>query len=141
MKARILLESTGVYHIPLYYYLKESGFEVLILNPLITDSNKNQGIRKVKSDKTDALRIAKTAYTHGLKQSLIPSDIVLNVRSLIRDYHKYADLKTQHVNKLIKALNLVFPQYTSIFSSVTAKTSLAILSTYKTPRQILNTTT
>ncbi len=89
--------------------------------------------------KTDALRIAKTAYTHGLKQSLIPSDIVLNVRSLIRDYHKYADLKTQHVNKLIKALNLVFPQYTSIFSSVTAKTSLAILSTYKTPRQILNT--
>ncbi len=48
LKARILLESTGVYHIPLYYYLKESGFEVLILNPLITDSNKNQGIRKSK---------------------------------------------------------------------------------------------
>lgn len=138
LKARILLESTGVYHIPLYYYLKESGFEVLILNPLITDSNKNQGIRKVKSDKTDALRIAKTAFTYELKQSLIPSEVVLNIRSLIRDYHKYADLKTQHVNKLIKALCLVFPQYPSVFSHVTGKTALAILEVYKTPQNILS---
>ncbi|WP_432409310.1 IS110 family transposase [Wukongibacter sp. M2B1] len=72
LKARIFLESTGIYHIPLYCHLKESGFEVSILNPLITDSNKNQGIRKVKSDKKDALRIAKTAYTNDLKTSLIP---------------------------------------------------------------------
>lgn len=139
LKARILMESTGVYHIPLYYYLMELGFEVLIINPLITDSNKNQGIRKVKSDKTDALRIAKTAFTYELKQSLIPSDTVLNIRSLIRDYHKYADLKTQHVNKLIKSLCLVFPQYPSVFSKVTGKTSLAILEVYETPQNIVNT--
>lgn len=48
MKARIFMESTGIYHFPLFCYLKESGFEVLILNPLITDSNKNPVSEKLK---------------------------------------------------------------------------------------------
>ncbi|WP_432405650.1 IS110 family transposase [Wukongibacter sp. M2B1] len=139
LKARIFLESTGIYHIPLYCHLKESGFEVSILNPLITDSNKNQGIRKVKSDKKDALRIAKTAYTNDLKTSLIPSDVVLNVRSLVREYHKLADDKTSHVNQLTKELAIIFPGYNEVFSNTTSKTSIAILKTYRTPKRILAT--
>ena len=59
MKARIFLESTGIYHFPLFCYLKDSGFEVFVLNPLITDSTKNSSLRKVKNDKFDSLRIAK----------------------------------------------------------------------------------
>ena len=76
MKARIFLESTGIYHIPLFYHLKESGFEIDILNPLVTNSNKNCNIRKVKSDKTDSKRIAKLAYTDDLKVSLVPDDVI-----------------------------------------------------------------
>lgn len=30
LKAKIFLESTGIYHIPLFHHLKESGFEVYI---------------------------------------------------------------------------------------------------------------
>lgn len=56
LKAKIYLESTGIYHIPLFHYLKKSGFEVFILNPLITDSIKNQGIRKVKNKKEKFIR-------------------------------------------------------------------------------------
>ncbi len=137
MKARIFLESTGIYHFPLFCYLKERGFEVFVLNPLITDSNKNSGIRKVKNDKFDAMRIAKTAYTHDLKVSLIPSDLVLNLRSFAREYYNLTDAKTKYVNKLHKDLRLVFPGYIKIFSSLTGKTSLLILKTYKTPDNIL----
>lgn len=49
MKARAFLESTGSYHFPLFCFLRELGVEVFILNPLITDSSKNSGIRKVKA--------------------------------------------------------------------------------------------
>jgi len=138
MKARIFLESTGIYHFPLFCYLKESGFEVFVLNPLITDSNKNSGIRKVKNDKNDSLRIAKTAYTHDLKTSVIPSDIVINLRSLTREYYHLVDSKTGYVNKLHKELRLVFPTYSKVFSNITGKTALLILKTYKTPDGILN---
>jgi transposase len=137
MKAHIFLESTGIYHFPLFCYLKESGFEVFVLNPLITDSNKNSGIRKVKNDKNDSLRIAKTAYTHDLKTSIIPSDIIINLRSLTREYYHLVDSKTAYVNKLHKELRLVFPSYSKVFSNLTGKTSLLILKTYKTPDAIL----
>jgi transposase len=56
------MESTGLYHFPLFCFLKELGFEVFVINPLITNSTKNSGIRKVKNDKKDAKRIAKLAY-------------------------------------------------------------------------------
>ncbi|XUW95762.1 IS110 family transposase [Wukongibacter sp. M2B1] len=134
LKARIFLESTGIYHIPLFCHLKEAGFEVYILNPLITDSNKNQGIRKVKSDKNDAKRIAKTAYTHDLKVSLIPGDLMLNIRALTRDYHRMVDTKTVFLNQLTKELALVFPGYSSVFSNTVGKTSRAILRTFETPK-------
>lgn len=138
MKAHTFLESTGIYHFPLFCYLKESEFEVFILNPLITDSNKNLGIRKVKNDKFDATRIAKTAYTHNLKVSLIPSDLVINLRSLVREYYHLVDTKTGYVNKLHKDLRLVFPSYSTVFSNLTGKTSILLLKTYKTPTNILN---
>ncbi len=114
MKARTFLESTGIYHFPLFCYLKESGFEVFVLNPLITDSNKNLGIRKVKNDKSDATRIAKTAYTHDPKVSLMPSDLVINLRSLVREYYNLVDAKTAYVNKLHKELRMVFPSYSKV---------------------------
>lgn len=137
MKARTFLESTGIYHFPLFCYLKESGFEVFVLNPLITDSNKNLGIRKVKNDKSDATRIAKTAYTHDLKVSLMPSDLVINLRSLVREYYNLVDTKTAYVNKLHKELRMVFPSYSKVFSNLTGKTSILLLKTYKTPDKIL----
>lgn len=139
MKARIFLESTGIYHFPLFCYLKESGFEVFVLNPLITDSNKNSGIRKVKNDKFDSIRIAKTGFSYDLKVSLIPSDIVLNLRSLVREYYDLVDSKTRYVNKLHKELRMVFPGYCKVFSSIVGKTSLKILKTYNTPENILST--
>ena len=138
LKARIFLESTGIYHFPLFCYLVESGFEVFVLNPLITDSNKNSGIRKVKNDKSDSLRIAKTGYTHDLKVSLIPSDLVINLRSLSREYYNLSDAKTSYVNKLHKELRMVFPSYSKVFSNLTGKTSILLLKTYKTPTSILN---
>lgn len=137
LKARIFLESTGIYHFPLFCYLNESGFEVFVLNPLITDSTKNSGIRKVKTDKLDALRIAKIGYTHDLRVSLIPTDLVINLRSLSREYYYLTDSKTAYVNKLHKELRTVFPSYYKVFSSITGKTSLLILKTYKNPSEIL----
>ena len=72
MKSRIFLESTGIYHFPLFCLLKESGFEVFVINPLISHSIKNMGIRKVKNDKLDSIGIAKI----GLKPDLDRKSVV-----------------------------------------------------------------
>ncbi|EMS71436.1 transposase IS111A/IS1328/IS1533 family protein [Ruminiclostridium cellobioparum subsp. termitidis CT1112] len=87
MKSRIFMESTGIYHFPLFCHLKELGFEVFVINPLITNSNKNVGIRKVKNDKYDAKHIAGLGYSPDLKVSVMPAELIMNLRCLCREYY------------------------------------------------------
>ncbi|XXF60704.1 transposase [Thermoanaerobacterium thermosaccharolyticum] len=84
MKSKIFLESTEIYLFPLFCHLKELGFEVFVINPLITNSNKNIGIRKVKNDRFDAKRIAAIGYSPGTKLSVMPTELILNFRCLCK---------------------------------------------------------
>jgi len=137
MKSRIFLESTGIYHFPLFCYLKESGFEVSVINPLITNSISNYGIRKVKNDKVDSLNIAILGLRPNLKTSVIPTGLILELRSLVRKYYEVVDAKAANINRLKQNLRTVFPQYLSVFSNITGVSSLMILKHYPTPDKIL----
>ena len=46
LESRTFLESTGIYHFPLFCYLVDCGFNASIINPIITHSTKNGNIRK-----------------------------------------------------------------------------------------------
>lgn len=137
MKSRTFMESTGIYHFPLFCYLKESGFEVFVINPLITHSIKNFGIRKVKNDKVDSLSIAKLGLRPDLKTSLMPVKLVLELRSLTRKYYELIDTRSTYVNRLQSDLHTVFPQFLPIFSNVSGVTATMILKEYSTPDKIL----
>ena len=137
MKSRIFLESTGIYHFPLFCFLNESGFEAHIINPLITYSIKNSGIRKVKNDKLDSISIARLGLSNNLKTSVLPFKLVLELRSLVRKYYDIMDQRSAHINRLKADLHTVFPQYLDIFSDVCGSTSRMILKNYGTPDKIL----
>ena len=138
MKSRTFLESTGIYHFPLFCHLKELGFEVFIINPLITNSNKNVGIRKVKNDKYDAKRIAGLGYSPDLKVSVMPAELIMNLRCLCREYYSLVDNRSAYVNKLKAQLRIVFPGFCKVFSDITGATSIAILKNFSTPEDIIN---
>lgn len=138
MKSNTFLESTGIYHFPLFCHLKELGFEVFVINPLITNSNKNVGIRKVKNDKYDAKRIAALGYSPDLKVSVMPTELIMNLRCLCREYYSLVDNRSAYVNKLKAQLHMVFPGFCKVFSCVTGATSIAVLKNFPTPEDILN---
>ena len=133
LKARIFLESTGIYHYPLFCYLRDKGFSVSIINPIITKSSTNINIRKVHNDKFDSKKLALIALKPDLKVSVIPSDLVLDLRNLTREYYNLMDYRSAYVNKLQGELRLTFPQYIGIFSKLTVETSLSLLEKYATP--------
>jgi transposase len=138
LKAHIFLESTGIYHFPLFCYLKEAGFDVFVINPLISNSSRNMNIRKVHNDKFDSKKAALLGLNPNLKVSLVPTDLVLNLRNLTREYFNLVDSRSAYVNKLLGQLRQAFPQFLGIFSKVTGKTSLMILQEYTTPQNILS---
>ena len=73
-----------------------------------------------------------------LKTSVIPSDLVLNIRNLVREYYRLKDERTAYVTKLTAVLKVSFPEYLGIFSKITTNTSLALLEKYSSPDLFLS---
>jgi len=138
LESRIFLESTGIYHYPLFCYLRDKGFLVSIINPIITKNSTNINIRKVHNDKFDSQKVALLGLKPNLKVSLIPSDLVLDLRNLSREYYDLMDNRSTYVNKLQGELRMVFPQYLKIFSKITVNTALTLLEKYTSPDAFLN---
>ena len=55
------VESTGIFHLPLFFFLRSNDLKGFVLNPLCVHSTKNFDLRKVKNDAKDAEAIARLA--------------------------------------------------------------------------------
>jgi len=138
LESRIFLESTGIYHYPLFCYLRDKGFCVSIINPIITKNSTNINIRKVHNDRFDSKKAALIGLKPDLKVSLIPSDLALDLRNLSREYYDLMDNRSAYVNKLQGELRMVFPQYLNVFSKITTNTALTLLEKYTSPDAFLS---
>lgn len=138
LESRIFLESTGIYHYPLFCYLRDKGFNCSVINPIITKNSTNINIRKVHNDRFDSKKLALVGLKPDLKVSLMPSDLALDLRNLSREYYNLMDNRSAYVNKLQGELRMVFPQYLKIFSKITTNTAMILLETYTSPEAFLN---
>ena len=137
MKTAIFMESTGVYHLSLFHFLKKQNLEVNLINPLVTNSNKNKDIRKVKNDKKDSFSIAKLAQLDDIKYSDYFDLHVFNAKSLCREYYKHVDTRSSYKRKLSADIHVLFPNYNSVFKNTTCDTSIVLLKKYPTPSELL----
>ena len=138
LESRIFLESTGIYHYPLFCYLRDKGLHCSVINPIITKNSTNINIRKVHNDRFDSKKAALIGLNPDLKVSLMPSDLALNCRNLCREYYDLMDHRSAYINKLQGELHMAFPQYLGIFSKLTTNTSLNLLETYTSPEAFLH---
>ncbi|WP_373482737.1 IS110 family transposase [Acetobacterium sp.] len=132
------VESTGIFHLPLFFFLKSNDLKGFVLNPLCVHSTKNFNLRKVKNDAKDAEAIARLAKFQNVKYSLVPEPQILALRMLLREYYAISDMLTELKNRLCTDLYLLFPGYLDVFSDPCGKTSLKILRDYPTPQAILS---
>lgn len=138
LESRIFLESTGIYHYPLFCYLRDKGFIASVINPIITKNSTNINIRKVHNDRFDSKKLALVGLKPDLKVSLMPSDLALDLRNLSREYYDLMDNRSAYVNKLQSELRMVFPQYLKIFSKITTNTAMTLLEKYTSPDAFLS---
>jgi len=137
LESRTFLESTGIYHYPLFCYLRDKGFNCSVINPIITKNSTNINIRKVHNDRFDSKKVALVGLKPDLKVSLMPTELALDLRNLSREYYDLMDNRSAYVNKLQGELRMVFPQYLKIFSKITTNTSLTLLEKYTSPESFL----
>lgn len=64
-EGKIILESTGDFHILAAVLMSEAGLDVRVINPLMSAKYAQSNIRKVKTDKADARLLAKIAIVES----------------------------------------------------------------------------
>lgn len=126
-KPIFFVESTGIYHLPLFFFLMSNDIKGFVLNPLCIHSNKNSNIRKVKNDKKDAEAIARLAQREDIKVSLVPEPQILALRTVVREYFALADNLTDCKLRFSKDLHLVFPGFKNVFKNPFSAGALTIL--------------
>lgn len=118
-ETRIVMESTGNYHLPIAWALHNAGFYVSVINALLIHDFRNNSLRKVKTDKKDAIKIA----NYGIDQWLdLPryfpeEDTRLLLKNCYRQYQHYSKVQTMLKNNLISLLETAYPNANRLFAS------------------------
>jgi transposase len=63
-KVMVAMESTGCYHINLFSFLTTQGVRTMVVNPLLIAHFAKLSLRKTKTDKKDAMTIARFLTDH-----------------------------------------------------------------------------
>jgi len=118
---RVIMEATGRYHEPVAAALHELGIYVCILNPIVIKQSGGGSVRKVKSDKKDALKIAKYGLDNwaNLRQHTPMDALRQQLKLFSRQYHLYMKTSVALQNNLIALLDKTFPGVNALFDSPT----------------------
>jgi len=135
---RIALEATGHYWMNLYVYLREQGYEnLIVLNPLQSKALRNLTIRGTKTDSVDAQAIARVVQLDAQAvQSPLHEDVYA-LRQLARLRVELVQQMADEKRKTIRLLDLVFPEFQTIFSDVFGATARVFLKRYTTPEEMM----
>lgn len=137
LPVRVFMESTGIYHFPVYHKMREAGLDTYVLNPLVTHASKDINVRNIHNDKFDAQKIALLGLRPDLKTSIVPSDDVAAMKAILREYYAMKKETSMYVCRLKDQLRQVFPQFIPVFSKVNGVAAMAVLYEYLTPDSIL----
>lgn len=137
--AIVVMESTGHYHKILFHALAQRGIDVIIVNPIQSDSIKNLDVRKVKNDKWDAKRLALLYRIKGesLRKTVGPSANIAALKDLVRQYYDIQDDLTAHKLRLTGLVDRVLLGFEKSFFEITSVTGLAVLKAYPSAKAIL----
>ena len=116
---RALMEATGRYHEPVAAALHEYGIRVTVINPLFIKQSGGGSIRKVKTDKADAMKIAKYALDNwvDLREYTPMETIREQLKLCSRQYNLYMKNVVALTNNLISLTDKTFPGVNELFSS------------------------
>jgi len=133
------LESTGVYGENLMAFLSEQGYAVALINPIETAGARRKRIRNAKTDKIDSKAICKYLYQNEYRL-LEPRELTtLELRGICRFRQSLKRQNARLKIQLVSYLDVVFPEYHTLFSSVHGKGSCAVLSEFSSPAVIAKT--
>jgi transposase len=118
-EVKVVMEATGAYHLPLLDSLKQAGLFVSVINPLAMKKYASAGLRKGKTDKLDALRIANYGIDHWFRlvNYSLPEEVYAELKLLGRQYYHYITMKVAGKLTLAHLIDRTMPGIKKLISS------------------------
>ena len=118
----VVMESTGVYWIPLFGVLEERGFQVMLVDP--------RRIKNVPGRKSDVLdcQWLQQLHTYGLLSGAFrPEAEIRRLRSYQRQRAMLVEYASHHIQHMQKALTQMNVKLQHVISDITGKTGTDII--------------
>lgn len=118
-ETRVVMEATGNYHAPVALALQGAGLYVSVVNAILVHDYGNNSLRRAKTDKKDAIKLANYGLDHWLTlPRYVPEeDNRALLKNCYRQYQRYSKVQTILKNNLISLLDTTFPSINRLFSS------------------------
>ena len=118
-ETKVVMEYTGTYYEPIANALHNAGIFVSVVNPLLIDDYDTNRVRKVKTDRIDALKIASFALDKWIKlREYTPAETARKTLQIMnRQCVKLNKILVMQKNSLIALLDCCFPNANTLFTS------------------------
>ncbi|NLL74235.1 MAG: IS110 family transposase [Erysipelothrix sp.] len=130
------LEATGHYGDNLIRFLLDKRCDVRMINPLTTDAFRKQRIRKTKTDSIDCFIICNVLQTGHATKMTHKKFITREGKQLTRFRQELMTSLTMDKNQLQACLDLVFPEFNTVFKTKYSKAYIATLKEYPSAQTI-----
>lgn len=118
-EVKVVMEATGIYHLPVLSYLQEKKIFVAVINPFEMKEYACRGIRRVKTDKQDAITISNYGIDnwYRLEEYEGTDETYAELKLLGRQYCHYMELHVKALQELTHMLDYTMPGIKKKFNS------------------------
>ena len=136
------MEDTGHYHFALLKYLLDSQYTVALINPTTTDLTRKLQGGITKNDPLDSLTICDVIGSNQRKKPYRITKInrfdLYEQKQLTRHHHNLKEELNIYKCRLQKCIDIVFPEFNSLFRSKYGIVYMNILKTFSSADAVAN---
>ena len=136
------IEDTGHYHFALLKYLLDNRYTIALINPTTTDLTRKIQGGITKNDPLDSLTICDVISSNQRKKPYRVTKVnrfdLYEQKQLTRHHHNLKEELNIYKNRLQKCIDIVFPEFNSLFHSKYGIVYMNILKTFSSAGAIAN---
>ena len=136
------MEDTGHYHFALLKYLLDNRYTVALINPTTTDLTRKIQGGITKNDTLDSITICDVISSNHRKKPYRITKVnrfdLYEQKQLTRHHHNLKEELNIYKNRLQKCIDIVFPEFNSLFNSKYGIVYMSVLKTFSSANAIAN---
>src|SRR5437588_2066112 len=120
----------------LSHELEQRGYVLRLLHPGQTHHFHQQRGLRAKTDRLDAMTIARALLSGEARMGYVPDEQVATYRELVRLHTQLSDTAAAYQNEIQALVVVLFPEFTQVFADPCLPSALAVLKSYPSAQDI-----